>query len=285
MTRQSAIEKRFVLGTASLVGQSGGYGLSNTSKEDGIRILSMALDRGVRWFDTAPVYGFGEAEALLSEFSRDSRMKILSKCGIHWNSDRRIFHDNSPYLLWKDLEATLMRIKRSVVDVYMVHWPDPKVESRKCLDALMEMKEKGLISELGLSNFGPEEVLQLSKDFPIGVIQNDFIGALSSDYNAKLLALTAGGIRSQCYGIFGKGAYICDFNKNTYQPNDFRRSKHCNAKSLKENAGFLRGALGRDASAIQPGEVISYALTQTSFDQIIIGQSSLSQLHKNLDCF
>ena len=58
--------------------------LREPSKRRRLSILAAALDAGIRHFDTAPIYGFGEAERLLGEFlaRRHERVTIATKFGL-----------------------------------------------------------------------------------------------------------------------------------------------------------------------------------------------------------
>src|SRR5689334_980851 len=58
--------------------------LTGTDASNAIRVLEVAFDAGVRHFDTARYYGYGEAEGILGRFlnSRRSQVTITTKFGI-----------------------------------------------------------------------------------------------------------------------------------------------------------------------------------------------------------
>jgi aryl-alcohol dehydrogenase-like predicted oxidoreductase len=61
---------------------------SFTNKKSALELLTFVYDKGVRWFDTAPLYGNGYSEYILGEFikklSKNNRteLKIVSKFGL-----------------------------------------------------------------------------------------------------------------------------------------------------------------------------------------------------------
>jgi hypothetical protein len=65
-----------------------GYGTTSLmavqSKQQRLQLLECAYDAGIRHFDTAPYYGYGEAERVLGEFLRDKRdqLTVTTKFGI-----------------------------------------------------------------------------------------------------------------------------------------------------------------------------------------------------------
>jgi aryl-alcohol dehydrogenase-like predicted oxidoreductase len=147
------------------------------------------------------------------------------------------------------------------------------------------MQEQGLVEAIGLSNFSPAQALQLSRDFPVSTVQNNFIDSLDSTFNRGIADLKKAGVKSQCYGVFGKGAFLSPLDKNRFSVNDFRRSKHCRAGDLEEQSRSLRQSIEPTAKNLSANTVLSYALARSNFDQFIIGQSSGDQLNQNLSFF
>ena len=79
------LKKSFGLGTAGLSGVGGGYGFGEVSTSDSVKVIEQAIDLyGVQVFDTAPIYGFGEAERRLGLALKNKREKafIINKTGV-----------------------------------------------------------------------------------------------------------------------------------------------------------------------------------------------------------
>jgi len=76
-------------------------------RDTSIRAIHAALDSGINFIDTAPVYGFGRSEELLGQAILGRDVVIATKCGLYWESDNvdSINVDNNPHFIRKDLEA------------------------------------------------------------------------------------------------------------------------------------------------------------------------------------
>jgi len=132
--------------------QLGGKGWGTFSLRDVIVALQEAHAAGVNLFDTAPVYGLGRSEELLGRTvaSYDDCV-IVSKGGLAWDEAGRIHHDARPESLRHQLKQSLQRLRRERVDVYLLHWPDPKVPLAESTGALEGFLNEGLIRFWGLS--------------------------------------------------------------------------------------------------------------------------------------
>ena len=70
-------------------------------------------------------------------------------------------------------EASLDRLDTDYLDLYLVHWPTPVISLRKTLEAMALLRERGLVRNIGVSNFDPYRLsaAQHVADVPIAVNQ------------------------------------------------------------------------------------------------------------------
>ena len=164
-----------IFGGAAVSGVAGGYGFGDISYQDAIKLLHAAYEGGVRLFDSAPVYGFGESERRIGQaFRGRDDVFLISKSGVTWNESKRIDMSNDPRLARKMLEQSLNNFGRNVIDLYMVHWPDAKVDIRRTLEVYLRSKEEGKIRHIGLCNTSPEELEKAQEVASIDYIQSEF---------------------------------------------------------------------------------------------------------------
>lgn len=189
---------RLVFGGAAISGEGKGYGFGDISENDSIDLVRFAYSRGVNFFDTAPIYGFGTSEIRLGLALKNIREKVFicSKSGIDWHDTKRVNMTNDPKVAIKMFDESRKRLQSDYIDLYMVHWPDENVDIRQTLDPLYKFKEEGKIKYLGLCNTNQED---LDKSFNIDFIQSEFNFFHNGFENLKSDALKMG------WGTLDKG--------------------------------------------------------------------------------
>jgi aryl-alcohol dehydrogenase-like predicted oxidoreductase len=143
---------RIALGTWAI----GGWMWGGTDDAQGIATIKSALDRGITLIDTAPAYGFGHAEELvgqaLAEAGARDKVCIATKVGLDW-ADDKVFRNASRKRIRKEVEDSLRRLRTDIIDLYQVHWPDPKAPTEDTAEAMLELHRAGKIRAIGVSNF------------------------------------------------------------------------------------------------------------------------------------
>lgn len=164
---------RLSFGGAAISGEGKGYGFGDIKENQAIDLLLAALDSGINVFDFAPIYGFNLAEQRAGLAFKSCREKahLVSKCGVTWHENGRVNMTNEPDVALKMLDQSLKNFQSDYVDIYLVHWPDPKVDIRRVMDSLYGAKEKGKIHHLGLCNTTKEDLILAREVAPIEVIQ------------------------------------------------------------------------------------------------------------------
>ncbi|WP_423995769.1 aldo/keto reductase [Halorubrum trapanicum] len=144
----------------------GTYDLNDGETADSVRA---ALDAGYAHIDTAEGYknerAIGDALAA-SDVDREDvflTSKVLAK-NLNYES------------VIESCEASLDRLGTDYLDLYLIHWPNPAISLRETLRAMAELRERGLVRDVGVSNFS---AYQLScahhvSDVPIAVNQIEF---------------------------------------------------------------------------------------------------------------
>ena len=174
---------RIALGTWAI----GGWMWGGTDEAVAIGAIHEALDRGVTLIDTAPAYGFGRSEEIvgkaLAEGGRRKRVLIATKVGLNW-SNGQPFRDASKARILKEVEDSLRRLRTDVIDIYQVHWPDPKAPIEETAAAMADLQRAGKIRVIGVSNFNPSQIEAFGKVAPVQTTQppyNLFERAIEQD--------------------------------------------------------------------------------------------------------
>lgn len=137
----------------------------SSEENTSIRMIHAAVDRGINFFDVAPVYGWGVSETILGKALKEDGLRnkvlIASKGGLLWNEKHQTQNNLSRDSLLKEIDDTLARLQTDHVDIYQMHWPDPNEPLEETAEALNIMKKAGKIRYVGLSNFSQADVEQM----------------------------------------------------------------------------------------------------------------------------
>ena len=129
--------------------------------EASLGAMSKALDHGVNWIDTAPIYGHGHSEEVVNRFLRGrtgkDRPYIFTKCGLVWDPRNRddVKRVLTPDSIRRECEASLRRLGVEQIDLYQFHWPDDSTGTAPETSwRVMEMlQQEGKVRAVGVSNF------------------------------------------------------------------------------------------------------------------------------------
>ncbi len=140
-------------------GISGAWG--EMDERSYVETVQTAVDQGIRFIDTAPVYGLGVAEELVGKAIRGSRRKqvfLASKCGLVWNDKKQVRNDLSRESLVNEIDESLKRLGCDYLDLWQVHWPSADYPLDETLAAIDSVRKSGKVRFLGLSNFSAEDL-------------------------------------------------------------------------------------------------------------------------------
>jgi aryl-alcohol dehydrogenase-like predicted oxidoreductase len=107
--------------------------------------LEVSLAAGVSLFDTAAIYSGGASERRLGELAREKEVLIATK----FPGSFFFRSENLP----KELEASLARLDRTVVDLYQHHFPTNRVSIPQLMDLLADAVAQGKVRAVGVSNY------------------------------------------------------------------------------------------------------------------------------------
>lgn len=132
------------------------WAVGRWTPEDEVRTratLTRALERGIRWLDTAEVYGSGRSERVVGDViaASPAPQDLFLATKVSWEHLR-------PGQIRAALTGSLQRLGRRSVDLYLVHAPDPRVPIADTMGALEALWKEGRIGAIGVSNFGVEEL-------------------------------------------------------------------------------------------------------------------------------
>ncbi len=167
---------------ASVIGfgawAAGRAGWGNVSGQEVEAAIRRAFELGVNFFDTAPVYGFGESEKVVGRVLKDVREQVIiaTKFGLVWDAQGKIQNDLSRANILREVDESLKRLDTDYIDLYQVHWPDPlnRTPLRETIETLAELVEAKKIRYIGVSNFSVEQIQEAQQYARIVSLQSPY---------------------------------------------------------------------------------------------------------------
>jgi len=162
---------RIAFGTWQLGGDWGRF-----DEDAAITAIRRARELGVNFFDTAQAYGFGASERLLGTALRDELTSnrdqvVIATKGALRRTDSGLVRDASPQWLRQGVDASLTALGIDHIDLYQLHWPDPKVPTTETAGALRELVTEGKISHVGVSNYDTHQMAEFARTLPVETLQ------------------------------------------------------------------------------------------------------------------
>ena len=133
------------------------YGVG-VDDSNAIACVNRAFDVGINFFDTANVYGSGAAESFLGKAlrGRDRSSYILATKLFFSMSDTD--RGLSAAQVFKQIDASLARLRTDYVDLYQCHRYDPLTPIEETMEALTTVVRQGKARYLGFSEWKPDQI-------------------------------------------------------------------------------------------------------------------------------
>ncbi len=148
------------------------YGWGPQDDEQSVRAIHKALDLGINWIDTAAVYGLGHSEEIVARALADRpEVIVASKCSLRWREDGSIYSTLKAQSLREEVEASLRRLGREVIDLYQIHWPNPSGEIEEGWSTVDDLVKEGKVRWAGVSNFNVSQLRRAQAIHPVTSLQ------------------------------------------------------------------------------------------------------------------
>lgn len=239
-------------------------------------ILTLAVNEGINYFDTAPSYAEGELR--LGQFLRAgnrSDLVISTKVGTSADQTRSF----RPEDMQASFEASLQRLGVEKVDILYLHGPSQADLNPEVFAFFETLKRQGKITYSGVNSFDPD-VVYACKDVQIDCVMLQYSVA-DARFDGIIEQLRGAGKVVIGGTILGQGV----FNLSAFVPRD-RKSLWYLLRALKNDPLFvwsgwrLRCRLARTGLPLHEAAV-RFAVSNTSLVSCVFGSSRLENVRKN----
>lgn len=268
------------------MGLSFGYGPA-TEKGESIKLIRAAFERGVTFFDTAEVYGPYTNEELLGEAVAPFRDQVVlaTKFGFRLENGKSTGVDSRPEHIRVVAEASLLRLKTDVIDLFYQHRVDPNVPIEEVAGAVKELIQAGKVKHFGLSEAGVGTIRRAHAVQPVTALQSEYSLWWREPEEEILPTLEELGIGFVPFSPLGKGFLTGKIDaKTSFDKTDFRNTvPRFSEENRKANQALvdLLGEIANEKVATPAQIALAWLLAQKPWIVPIPGTTKVHRLEEN----
>ncbi len=283
------------LGKSGLLVSSVGLGCNNFGMRADLgqtkAIVHKALDVGITFFDTSDSYG--ASEDYIGETLGTRRHEVvlatkfsspLDQSGLRQGASRR-------YIMTA-IEASLRRLKTDWIDLYQLHWPDPKTPIEETLRALDDSVRQGKVRYIGCSNLSAAQLIEAqwtARHFGLNAFasaQNEYSLLFRNIENEVLPTAERYGLGVVPYFPLANGLLTGKYKPNEPMPENSRLASAPAYFDPYKAPDKIAAAAKLNAFAREHGHTLvelamSWLASRPSVSSIIAGASRPEQVEEN----
>jgi aryl-alcohol dehydrogenase-like predicted oxidoreductase len=268
------------------MGLSYGYG-PGVDKQEAIRMIRAAVDRGVTFFDTAEAYGPLTNEEVVGEALSPIRDQVViaTKFGFH-EGDSTKGQDSRPERIRQVADEALQRLKTDRIDLFYQHRVDTNVPMEDVAGTVKDLIAEGKVKHFGLSEASVASIRRAHAVQPVTALQSEYSLWWREPEKEVLPTLEELGIGFVPFSPLGKGFLTGKIDANTsFGPKDFRSIVPRFTPEAREANQTLvdeMSAIAADKQATPAQIALAWLLAQRPWIVPIPGTTKLPRLEENL---
>lgn len=193
------------LGFGCMSNSPGHYG-PGVDRAQSLRVIRDAFDRGIRFFDTAEVYGPYVNEELVGEALAPVRNQVVLATKFGFAIDGTNGLDSRPARIRRVVEESLKRLRTDRIDLYYQHRVDLTVPIEDVAGTIKDLIKEGKVLHFGLSEASARTIRRAHAVQPVAAIQTEYsIMERSVEHNGVLQTCEELGIGFVPWGPLGQG--------------------------------------------------------------------------------
>lgn len=268
------------------------YGWGPQDDNASMEAIRHAVERGINWIDTAPIYGLGHSEEVvgraLKKMAAADRPFVFTKCGLLADPGdpfKEAVRNLNPQSIRKECEASLKRLGVERIDLYQFHRPDDTgVPVESSWRTMMQLVEEGKVRAIGVSNFDVSLLRKCEALRHVDSLQPPFSLIRREEAAAEIPWCRANRTGVICYSPMQAGILTDTFSVERVKkmaPDDWRpKSANFQTPNLERNVA-LRDALipiARRHNTTVASVAVAWTLAWPGVTGAIVGARSAQQV-------
>jgi len=274
------------LGTWAIGGGGWAFAWGPQDDRKSLAAIHRAMQLGINWVDTAPVYGTGHAEETVAKALDGvaARPYVFTKVSLIWDSKRKVSSSQRSESIRSEVKASLKRLRVDKIDLCQVHWPRPENEIEEGWRTLAELKDAGMVRHIGVSNFSVPQMEKVSSIAPIETLQPPY-SLVYPEVDKEILPYAKEhGIGVIVYSPMASGLLSGTMTAQRIRemPDDDwrRRDEQFKEPRLSRNLSLARllGEIGKEHGSSAGEVAIAWTLQNPAVTAAIVGARSQEQV-------
>lgn len=268
------------------------FGDAPADRQEMIKVMHAAVDRGVTFFDTAEVYGPFTNEELVGEALEPFKGKVVIATKFGWKHDPvkgptvPTGPDSRPEQIRRVAEASLKRLRVEAIDLFYQHRPDPNVPVEDVAGAVKDLIQAGKVRHFGLSESNADQIRRAHAVQPVTALQSEYSVWWRAIEPEILPTCEELGIGLVPYSPLGRGYLTGKIDETaTFAPNDIRSGNpRFTQEAIRANRVVveLLERIGSEKDATPAQIALAWLLAQKPWIVPIPGSRRLDRLEENL---
>ncbi|WP_409277000.1 aldo/keto reductase [Pseudomonas defluvii] len=272
------------------MGMTSAYGPA-ADRQEMIKLIRHAFERGVNFFDTAEAYGPFSNEELLGEALQPIREHVVLATKFGFDIDlisgaRGAGTNSRPEHIRAVAEASLKRLRTDRIDLFYQHRVDPAVPIEDVAGTIKDLIAEGKIKHFGLSEAGIETIRRAHAVQPVTAVQSEYSLFWRGPEQELLPVLEALGIGFVPFSPLGAGFLTGQIDEHTqFDVSDFRNFvPRFSPEARKTNLALVEvvKAIAQRKGATPAQVAIAWLLAQRPWIVPIPGTTKQHRLEENI---
>ena len=255
--------------------------------DEAIRTMRLAYERGINFFDTARAYADGESERQLGQAVKSFRDKIVI-------ASKPKAGDLSREEILSECEQSLRDLDTDRIDLYQIHWPKRVKPLEETVRAMETLVEQGKVRQIGVCNFGPEDLAEWLDLGPCATNQIAYsLLARGPEFGVQELCELRG-VGILCYSPLAQGLLAGRYRTADEVPDGKARTRHfkgerpearhgepgCEAETFEAIQAIARVAerVGRPMGDV----ALAWLLSRPAVTAVLAGASKPDHVERNV---
>ena len=266
--------------------------VGKTQQDEADRLVGIAIDAGINFFDTANIYSTGISEQILGKSLGTKRKNVILATKVRGKMGEGVNDVGlSRVHIMQQVDESLKRLGTEYIDLYQIHGFDILTPLEETLRALDDLVKSGKVRYIGCSNLTAWQLMKSlwisdKNGFNKFKSLQAYYSIVGRDLEREIVPL----LKDQKLGLMVwsplAGGFLSGKYRRNQMPEEYSRRKEFDFPPINKEKAFniidVMAELGKTHNASVAQVALAWLLHQKVVSSVIIGVKNEAQLKDNL---